>query len=218
MKELIVISGKGGTGKTSVLAAFASLAENKVLCDADVDAADLHLIMAPDIKQHTMEVQETEDKVGKAYLEQAEERLAQDDVADANADDELEREEAEAAEMEDENDYSQEDNMAKFLRDLGEGGDEPPRDPRPEDGDAPSEEAEEEDGEVEAAAGANYAARASAKFTLGEEIQYEGPGDTLISAKFERDGAFDDEIIVTVGGKKAVIQRLSVLTPEEVDA
>jgi MinD superfamily P-loop ATPase len=49
MKELIVISGKGGTGKTSLLAAFASLAENKVLCDADVDAADLHLIMNPDV-------------------------------------------------------------------------------------------------------------------------------------------------------------------------
>lgn len=49
MKELIVISGKGGTGKTSILAAFASLAGKKVLCDADVDAADLHLIMAPDI-------------------------------------------------------------------------------------------------------------------------------------------------------------------------
>ncbi|UCE51776.1 MAG: 4Fe-4S binding protein [Desulfobacterales bacterium] len=47
MKELIVISGKGGTGKTSIMAAFASLAEDKVLCDADVDAADLHLIMAP---------------------------------------------------------------------------------------------------------------------------------------------------------------------------
>ena len=47
MKELIVISGKGGTGKTSLVAAFAALAENKVLCDADVDAADLHLIMAP---------------------------------------------------------------------------------------------------------------------------------------------------------------------------
>jgi MinD superfamily P-loop ATPase len=47
MKELIVISGKGGTGKTSLIAAFASLAENKVLCDADVDAADLHLIMDP---------------------------------------------------------------------------------------------------------------------------------------------------------------------------
>lgn len=51
MKELVVISGKGGTGKTSVLAAFASLAKNKVLCDADVDAADLHLIMAPQIKE-----------------------------------------------------------------------------------------------------------------------------------------------------------------------
>ena len=49
MKELIVISGKGGTGKTSLLAAFASLAKNKVLCDADVDAADLHLITDPDI-------------------------------------------------------------------------------------------------------------------------------------------------------------------------
>ena len=39
MKELVVISGKGGTGKTSILAAFASLAKGKVLCDADVDAA-----------------------------------------------------------------------------------------------------------------------------------------------------------------------------------
>ena len=49
MKELIVISGKGGTGKTSIMAAFSSLAGNKVLCDADVDAADLHLIMNPEI-------------------------------------------------------------------------------------------------------------------------------------------------------------------------
>jgi MinD superfamily P-loop ATPase len=47
MKELVVLSGKGGTGKTSLVAAFASLAENKVLGDADVDAANLHLIMAP---------------------------------------------------------------------------------------------------------------------------------------------------------------------------
>jgi MinD superfamily P-loop ATPase len=47
MKELVVISGKGGTGKTSMMAAFASLAKSKVLCDADVDAADLHLIMDP---------------------------------------------------------------------------------------------------------------------------------------------------------------------------
>ncbi|MFP4037619.1 MAG: 4Fe-4S binding protein [Desulfobacteraceae bacterium] len=51
MKELVIISGKGGTGKTSVLAAFASLAEGKVLCDADVDAADLHLIMDPKVRE-----------------------------------------------------------------------------------------------------------------------------------------------------------------------
>ena len=51
MKELIVISGKGGTGKTSLMAAFASLAKNKVLCDADVDAADLHLIMNPEVRK-----------------------------------------------------------------------------------------------------------------------------------------------------------------------
>ncbi len=53
MRELIVISGKGGTGKTSLTAAFAALAENRVLCDADVDAADLHLLMAPDIKMRS---------------------------------------------------------------------------------------------------------------------------------------------------------------------
>jgi MinD superfamily P-loop ATPase len=50
MKELIVISGKGGTGKTTLVAAFASLASDKILCDADVDAADLHLIMDPRIR------------------------------------------------------------------------------------------------------------------------------------------------------------------------
>jgi len=56
MKELVVISGKGGTGKTSLMAAFASLSENKVLCDADVDAADLHLIMDPFIlERHDFE-------------------------------------------------------------------------------------------------------------------------------------------------------------------
>lgn len=51
MKELVVISGKGGTGKTSITAAFASLAQNFVLADCDVDAADLHLIMSPEVKQ-----------------------------------------------------------------------------------------------------------------------------------------------------------------------
>ncbi len=52
MKELVIISGKGGTGKTSITAAFAALAENFVLADCDVDAADLHLVMNPQV-QHT---------------------------------------------------------------------------------------------------------------------------------------------------------------------
>lgn len=50
MKELTIVSGKGGTGKTSLVASFAALAKDKVLADADVDAADLHLILAPKIK------------------------------------------------------------------------------------------------------------------------------------------------------------------------
>jgi MinD superfamily P-loop ATPase len=49
MKELVVISGKGGTGKTSLVASFAALAENAVLADCDVDAADLHLVLDPTI-------------------------------------------------------------------------------------------------------------------------------------------------------------------------
>ena len=49
MKELVIISGKGGTGKTSVTASFAALASNAVLADCDVDAADLHLILNPEI-------------------------------------------------------------------------------------------------------------------------------------------------------------------------
>lgn len=52
-RELVVISGKGGTGKTSLTAAFAFLAENFVVCDADVDAADLHLLMQPTVLQTT---------------------------------------------------------------------------------------------------------------------------------------------------------------------
>lgn len=51
MKKLTVISGKGGTGKTSITAAFASIAKNAVFADCDVDAADLHLIFKPDIKE-----------------------------------------------------------------------------------------------------------------------------------------------------------------------
>jgi len=48
-KELVVISGKGGTGKTSMVASFAALAEKVVLADCDVDAADLHLVLEPKI-------------------------------------------------------------------------------------------------------------------------------------------------------------------------
>ncbi len=48
MKEIVVISGKGGTGKTSVMASLAYCAEKSVLADCDVDAADLHLLLQPD--------------------------------------------------------------------------------------------------------------------------------------------------------------------------
>jgi len=51
VKELVVISGKGGTGKTSITAAFASLAQDSVLADCDVDAADLHLVLDPHVKE-----------------------------------------------------------------------------------------------------------------------------------------------------------------------
>ncbi len=51
MKQLTVISGKGGTGKTSITAAFASLTKDAVFADCDVDAADLHLILKPNIKK-----------------------------------------------------------------------------------------------------------------------------------------------------------------------
>ncbi len=47
MKEVVVISGKGGTGKTSLTACFAVLCENAVVADCDVDAANLHLILEP---------------------------------------------------------------------------------------------------------------------------------------------------------------------------
>ncbi len=50
MKEIVILSGKGGTGKTSLTASFASLAHKLVLADCDVDAADLHLILKPDIQ------------------------------------------------------------------------------------------------------------------------------------------------------------------------
>ncbi len=48
MKELVIISGKGGTGKTSITASLAALAKHKVMVDCDVDAADLHLVLKPE--------------------------------------------------------------------------------------------------------------------------------------------------------------------------
>jgi len=47
MKEVVVLSGKGGTGKTSIVASLASLAKSKVMVDCDVDAADLYLLLQP---------------------------------------------------------------------------------------------------------------------------------------------------------------------------
>ena len=49
MKELVVVSGKGGTGKTSIVASFAVLAKGAVLADCDVDASDLHLVLEPTV-------------------------------------------------------------------------------------------------------------------------------------------------------------------------
>ncbi|MCD6303331.1 MAG: ATP-binding protein [Planctomycetes bacterium] len=51
MKELVVISGKGGTGKTSIVASLAVLADKAVLADCDVDAADLHLVLDPQVQR-----------------------------------------------------------------------------------------------------------------------------------------------------------------------
>ena len=51
MTEIVIISGKGGTGKTSITAAFATLANRPVLVDCDVDAADLHLLLHPAVRE-----------------------------------------------------------------------------------------------------------------------------------------------------------------------
>jgi MinD superfamily P-loop ATPase len=51
MKQIALISGKGGTGKTVIAGAFAALMQNNVLVDSDVDAADLHLLVEPVIEE-----------------------------------------------------------------------------------------------------------------------------------------------------------------------
>ncbi|MFW5845559.1 MAG: 4Fe-4S binding protein, partial [Planctomycetota bacterium] len=50
VREICVISGKGGTGKTTIAASFARLAGRQVLADTDVDAADLHLLLSPQVR------------------------------------------------------------------------------------------------------------------------------------------------------------------------
>ncbi|HIH37191.1 MAG TPA: 4Fe-4S binding protein [Methanocellales archaeon] len=50
MRQITIISGKGGTGKTTITASFAALAHNPVIADCDVDAADLHLLLHPLIR------------------------------------------------------------------------------------------------------------------------------------------------------------------------
>jgi len=52
MKEVVVLSGKGGTGKTSLVGSFAALTQSAVLADCDVDAADLHLLLNPSVKEN----------------------------------------------------------------------------------------------------------------------------------------------------------------------
>lgn len=51
--ELVIVSGKGGTGKTSLVGSLATLSRNKVLVDCDVDAADLHLILRNNVQKTT---------------------------------------------------------------------------------------------------------------------------------------------------------------------
>lgn len=51
MKELVLISGKGGTGKTCLASSFAFLASHPVICDCDVEAPNLHILLQPEIQQ-----------------------------------------------------------------------------------------------------------------------------------------------------------------------
>ncbi len=66
MKELVVISGKGGTGKTSLTASFAVLAGRAVVADCDVDAADLHLVLSPRIRHRAVFVSGHEARIRAA--------------------------------------------------------------------------------------------------------------------------------------------------------
>lgn len=60
MKHIVIISGKGGTGKTTLAASFCALADNPVILDCDVDASNMHLLLSP-------KIQETHDFYGGRY-------------------------------------------------------------------------------------------------------------------------------------------------------
>ena len=51
MKQITILSGKGGTGKTTITACFAALSENALFADCDVDASNLHLLLNPNVKE-----------------------------------------------------------------------------------------------------------------------------------------------------------------------
>jgi len=51
VKEIVVLSGKGGTGKTTMMGSLAVIVPDKIIADCDVDAADLHLLLEPEIKE-----------------------------------------------------------------------------------------------------------------------------------------------------------------------
>ena len=51
MRQITILSGKGGTGKTTITASFAALSENAVFADCDVDASNLHLLLKPEIQE-----------------------------------------------------------------------------------------------------------------------------------------------------------------------
>jgi len=53
MKQLAIVSGKGGTGKTTITSLLAQTFDNKIMVDCDVDAANLHLLLKPNIIQST---------------------------------------------------------------------------------------------------------------------------------------------------------------------
>ncbi len=75
VKELTIISGKGGCGKTTIATSFAALAKDHVIADADVDAADMHILLQPEIQKseifHGLNIAEKNDDLcincGKCY-------------------------------------------------------------------------------------------------------------------------------------------------------